>query len=404
MAQNAAPEGDPGSRSPGPDIVYPSAIPFILVHLACVAAVWTGVGARAVAIGVALYWLRIFAIGAGYHRYFSHRAYETGRTFQFVLAFLSQSSAQRSVLWWAAKHREHHLCSDTPLDVHSPRQSGFLYSHVGWIFDRHGEADLSRISDFTVFPELIWLNKYEAAPAVILAMACLAAAGWQGLVIGFFWSTVAVYHATFSINSLAHISGRQRYVTGDYSRNNWLLALITMGEGWHNNHHAYQSCARQGFRWWEYDPTYYLLSLLRLTGVIWKLKSPPIEVLQNRRRLGARIISRAAEQVADRFNSERIASAAASVLGSSGLALFRRTLDSAHARAADAIRDLNLPEIPGEADIRKCARSILATSPSIEDIVAKAHHLVLEAVGERLVLLAASAAEAPEPPLRSKPA
>ncbi len=375
------------------DIVYPSAIPFALAHLACFGAIWTGVGWPALAIGVGLYWLRIFAIGAGYHRYFSHRAYETSRAFQFALAFLSQSSAQRSALWWAAKHREHHLHSDTPQDVHSPRQSGFLYSHVGWIFDRrHGEADLSRISDFARFPELMWLHRFEVAPAVVLALACFAADGWQGLVVGFFWSTVEVYHATFSINSLAHVAGRQRFVTGDYSRNNGFLALVTMGEGWHNNHHAYQSCARQGFRWWEYDPTYYLLSLLRLLGVVWKVKSPPVELLENRRRLGARVIGRAAEQVAERFNAERIAHAAAGVLGSSRLALLHMNFVRARHRLADVIRDLNLPEIPGEADIRRCARSILANSPSTEDIVAKAHQLVLEAIGARLAVLAAGAA------------
>ena len=395
MAQSPAAEHDPESHEPASDVIYPSAIPFVLVHLACLAAIWTGVGWRALAICVGLYWLRIFAIGAGYHRYFSHRAFETSRAFQFVLAFFSQSTAQRSVLWWAAKHRDHHLHSDTPLDVHSPYRSGFLYSHVGWIFDRrHSDADLSRISDFAAFPELMWLHRYEVAPAVVLALACFAVAGWQGLVVGFFWSTVAVYHATFSINSVAHVSGRQRYVTGDYSRNNWFLALLTMGEGWHNNHHAYQSSARQGFRWWEYDPTYYLLSLLGLMGVIWKLRAPPVEVVENRRRLGSRVVSRAARQVADRFNAERIANAAAGVLGPSRLALLQLKFDSARSRAADAVRDLGLPEIPGEADIRRCARSILAHSPSVEDIVAKAHQLVLEAVGERLALLAARAAEA----------
>jgi stearoyl-CoA desaturase (Delta-9 desaturase) len=377
------------------DIIYPSAIPFVLVHLACFGAIFTGVSWPAVAIGVGLYWLRIFAIGAGYHRYFSHRAYETSRAFQFVLAFLSQSSAQRSALWWAAKHREHHLHSDTARDVHSPRQCGFLYSHVGWIFDRrHGDADLSKISDFSVYPELMLLHRYEVAPAVVVALACFAAAGWQGLVIGFFCSTVAVYHATFSINSVAHLAGRQRYVTGDFSRNNWLLALFTMGEGWHNNHHAYQSCARQGFQWWEYDPTFYLLSLLQVMGVIWKMKSPPVELLENRRRLGSKIIRRAAEQVAERFNADRIANAAAGVLGSSHLALLHMKFVAARDRAADIVRELSLPEIPREADIRRCARLVLANSPSIEDIVVNAHQLVLEAIGARLALLAEKAAQA----------
>jgi stearoyl-CoA desaturase (delta-9 desaturase) len=180
------------------DIIYPSAIPFLLVHLGCIAAVWTGITWTALAICVGLYWLRILAIGAGYHRYFSHRAYSTSRAFQFMLTVLSQSTAQKSVLWWAAKHRHHHLHSDTKHDIHSPRHNGFAYSHMGWIFARqHDTADLRKVSDLARFPELMWLHKYELAPALALALLCFLLAGWAGLVVGFFWSTVLVYHATF---------------------------------------------------------------------------------------------------------------------------------------------------------------------------------------------------------------
>ena len=200
------------------DIMYPSAVPFVLVHLACIGAVWTGVTYQALAIGVALYWLRIFGIGAGYHRYFAHRAYRTSRVFQFVLAFLSQSSAQKSVLWWASKHRHHHLNSDTEADVHSPRHRGFIYSHFGWIFARSSDTtNLVKIADFARYPELMWLHKYELVPPFALALLCYAIGGWPGLVVGFFWSTVLVYHATFCINSLAHVRGRRRYVTADDS-------------------------------------------------------------------------------------------------------------------------------------------------------------------------------------------
>src|SRR5215218_1269771 len=259
------------------DIIYPSVIPFLLVHLTCFAAIWTGVTWEAVTLCVTLYWLRIFAIGAGYHRYFSHRAYSTGRVFQFILALLAQSTAQKSVLWWAAKHRHHHLHSDTDKDVHSPRHKGFIYSHVGWIFVRsHDTTDLVKVADFARYPELMWLHRFELVPAVVLAILCFLLAGWSGLVVGFFWSTALVYHATFCINSLAHVQGRKRYVTGDDSRNNWLLAFFTMGEGWHNNHHAYQSSARQGFRWWEIDLTFYILKALSWTGLIWSLKTPPV--------------------------------------------------------------------------------------------------------------------------------
>jgi stearoyl-CoA desaturase (delta-9 desaturase) len=274
-----APAGDYDDHS---DIVYPSAIPFVLFHLACFGAIWTGITWQAAALGVVLYWGRIFAIGAGYHRYFSHRAYSTGRVFQFILAFACQSTAQKSVLWWAAKHRHHHLHSDTEADVHSPRHKGFIFSHMGWIFaSRHETCDLVKIADFARYPELMWLHRHERVPALVLAVACFLIAGWSGLVVGFFWSTVAVFHATFCINSLAHVHGRKRYVTGDDSRNNWLLAFFTMGEGWHNNHHACQSSVRQGFRWWEYDATFYILKLLSFTGLVWGLKSPPEAIVRN---------------------------------------------------------------------------------------------------------------------------
>jgi stearoyl-CoA desaturase (Delta-9 desaturase) len=285
----------PSSRSMTPavehdDMMYPSAIPFVLFHLACIAAFWTGVTSQAVAICLVLYWLRIFAIGAGYHRYFSHRAYRTSRVFQLILAFLSQSSAQKSVLWWAAKHRHHHLYSDDQTDIHSPRHKGFIYSHH-WIFARRNDAtDLAKIADLARYPELMWLHKHEQVPSFVLALLCYAIGGWPGLIVGFFWSTVLVYHATFCINSLAHVRGRRRYVTGDDSRNNWLLAIFTMGEGWHNNHHAYQSSVRQGFRWWEIDLTFYILKVLSWLGLVWDLKTPPVEVRRNEYRLGSRVI------------------------------------------------------------------------------------------------------------------
>ncbi len=387
MTEEHDPLPDNSSADAHSDIVYPSAGPFILVHLVCLAAIWTGVTTEAVVLGIALYWLRIFGIGAGYHRYFSHRAYDTSRAFQFVLAFLSQSTSQKSVLWWASKHREHHLFSDTEKDVHSPRHYGFVYSHLGWIFDRrHGEANLTRVEDFARFPELMWLHRYEQAPAVALAVLCFLIAGWPGLIVGFFWSTVAVYHGTFSINSLAHVIGRRRYVTGDDSRNNWFLAIVTMGEGWHNNHHAFQSSVRQGFRWWEYDPTFYLLKLLSWAGVVWNLKRPTPEVVANRHRLGSRVIGKAATEVAETFDAGRIATAVAAVLGNGGLSQLRARLSQS--QAALLLSELDLPHIPSKTEIVGRARAMLAHTPSMEDIAAKAHLLVLEAVSAHLAKLA----------------
>ena len=307
--------------------MYPSAIPFVLVHLACLGAIWTGVTWTGVAIALALYWLRIFAIGAGYHRYFSHRAYETSRAFQFVLAFLAQTTAQKSVLWWAAKHREHHLHSDTPEDVHSPRQRGFVYSHLGWIFDRRNDVtDLNKIEDFAKYPELRWLHRHEWVAGLALAILCFADRRLRGAD-----RRLLLEHGRGLSRDLLHqfagpclgpppLHYRRRFPQ------QLAAPIFTMGEGWHNNHHAFQSSVRQGFRWWEYDPTFYLLKLLSYSGLIWKLKSPPVEVVQNRHRLGSRVIRRAATQVAESFNAERIAAAAAAVLGTGRLAQFHAQL------------------------------------------------------------------------------
>ena len=362
------------------DVMYPQVLPFLLIHAGCAAAVWSGISWQAVAICIVLYWLRMFAITAGYHRYFSHRAYATSRVFQFVLAFLAQSSAQKSVLWWAAKHRHHHLHSDTAQDVHSPRHKGFLYSHVGWIFYRqHHGTDLVKVSDLASYPELMWLHRLELLPAVVLAGLCFLIGGWSGLVVGFLWSTVVLYHATFCINSLAHVHGRKRYVTGDDSRNNWLLAFLTMGEGWHNNHHAYQASARQGFYWYEIDLTYYVLVAMSWLGIVWDLKTPPVQVLRNEHRLGSRAIRQAAEQLAARFNPEHIASAIKTSIHETELSL-RDALLLLQQRA-----DLRLPSVPTRDQLLAEAQRMFAKTISLEDIVDRAHELLSDSVSFLLV-------------------
>jgi stearoyl-CoA desaturase (delta-9 desaturase) len=365
------------------DIMYPQVLPFLLIHAGCVAAIWTGVSWQAVGLCVALYWLRMFAITAGYHRYFSHRAYATSRVFQFILAFLAQSSAQKSVLWWAAKHRHHHLHSDTAQDVHSPRHKGFLYSHVGWIFYRqHDGTDLVKVADLASYPELMWLHRLELLPAAALAGLCFIVAGWSGLVVGFLWSTVLLYHATFCINSLAHVHGRKRYVTGDDSRNNWLLALLTMGEGWHNNHHAYQASARQGFYWYEIDLTYYVLVVLSWFGIVRDLKMPPAQVLRNQQRLGSRVVRQAAEQLAARFDSERIALAIRTSIHETELSV-RDALTLLQQRAGE-----RLSSMPTRDQLLAEAQRMFVKTISLDDIVDRAYELLNDSVG---LLLAAPA-------------
>ena len=370
----------PRLASADADIVYPAAIPFLLVHLSCLAVFWSGVSWRAVGLCAVLYWIRMFAIGAGYHRYFSHRAFATSRPVQFALAFLAQSSAQSSVLWWASKHRRHHLHSDTPEDTHSALHRGFLYSHVGWIFDRpHVSTDMTAVADLARYPELRLLHRLELAPAVAMGAASYLLAGWSGVVVGFLWSTVLVWHATFCINSLAHLHGRRRYLTGDQSRNNWLLAIFTMGEGWHNNHHAYQSSARQGFRWWEYDATFYLLWLAEKAGLIWDLKRPPAVVLRNEHRIGGRVLERASEQLALRFRPERIARAIRAGAGASDLTALRGRIIEGEPKG-EAVAALHLPYMPTREEVVRLARRTLAETRHLEEVVDRARALLAEAV------------------------
>jgi stearoyl-CoA desaturase (Delta-9 desaturase) len=251
-----------------------TSVPFLLVHLTPLLIIWTGVTAKAVVLGVVLYLVRMFFITAGYHRYFAHRSYRLGRIAQFVMAFGGTAAAQKGPLWWAAGHRIHHRESDTEADVHTPLK-GFWHSHVGWILaSRHKDTDFDGIRDFAKFPELRFLNKHDWIGPWALGIASFLIAGWPGLVIGFFCSTIALWHATFAVNSLAHVFGRRRYATTDTSRNSLLIALLTGGEGWHNNHHHYQASARQGFFWWEVDTTYYVLRALSLVGIVKDLKQP----------------------------------------------------------------------------------------------------------------------------------
>lgn len=374
------------------DIVYPSSIGFLLIHVACFGAVWTGVSWRAVVLAMALYFLRIFAIGAGYHRYFAHRAFRTSRICQFALAFLAQTSAQRGVLWWAARHRQHHRYSDTVADIHSPVQRGFLYAHLGWIFVPRNEAtDYAVVRDLARYRELMWLDRHPYLPAALLASVAWLIAGWPGLTVGFCWSTVAVWHATFSINSLAHIVGRQPYVTGDQSRNNWLLALLTMGEGWHNNHHAYQASVRQGFRWWEYDPTYYALRVLSWLGLVWDLHLPPRAVIKGEHRLGRVVIDKVAGQLAASFPVNQIAQQVLEALAhSTGWTELKARIASARNQAETFWKDVDLPEVPSLEQVRRHARERLAKTPSLDEIAVRARERLLELVYARLSEAASS--------------
>lgn len=266
---------------------WASMVSWIACHVAVFGAIWSGVTLESVIVCAVLFFSRTFAVTGVYHRYFSHRTYETSRVLQFILAFFAQTSVQRGVLWWAAHHRAHHLYSDGERDLHSVRQDGFWHAHVGWIYAGTGDTDWKRIQDFAKYPELRWLNKYWLLPPVVTGLTVWALFGWSGLFIGFFLATVLNWHATYTINSLCHVFGNRRFDTKDDSKNNLWLALLTFGEGWHNNHHHYMNSCRQGFYWWEIDITYYILKAMSWVGLVWNIKEPPPRVLADGRRRDA---------------------------------------------------------------------------------------------------------------------
>jgi stearoyl-CoA desaturase (delta-9 desaturase) len=255
----------------------PSAVAgFGIVHLVALGAFVVGVSWEGIALCIGSYYLRMFGLTAGFHRYFSHRTYQLGRVPQFALAFLGQTSAQRGVLWWASNHRHHHRWSDLPPDVHSPVQRGFWWGHIGWILSEDWKrTDLSRIPDLARYRELRWLDRHEYLPTILYAVAMFLAFGWVGLFWGYFLSTVLLWHGTFLINSAMHLVGRRVFPTVDDSRNSFLFAVLTMGEGWHNNHHHFPGSAAQGFKWWQIDATYAILRGLQRIGIVRQLHRVP---------------------------------------------------------------------------------------------------------------------------------
>ena len=380
---------EPGPTSPADeaDIIHPRVLPFITVHLVCLAIFWVDVQPIDWIICGALYVIRMFGITAGFHRYFSHRSFKTSRGFQFFLAFLGQSSAQRGVLWWAAKHRYHHKYSDTEHDVHSPVQHGFWYSHVLWIFSKRGRiTDYRLIKDFQKYPELVWLDKWDRIPPVLLGVLVWAIAGWSGLVVGFFVSTVLLFHGTFTINSLSHVIGKQPYVTGDDSRNNWLLAIITLGEGWHNNHHHFPSATPQGFRWWQIDITYYILKILSIFRVVWDLRLPPAHVVAGKRKLSLTTIENTAQQLASSFSIEQIGNTVLKAWAHTPkLEELRNRARISQAEVEAFLKEMKILELPSIADLKHRAQKMFAHIPSLNPIVERANQILIQAVSVWLV-------------------
>lgn len=276
------------------EIDWLRALPFILLNLSCLLVFYVGFSWTALITAIVLYYIRLFSIGAFYHRYFSHKTYKTNRFWQFIFALIAGTCAQRGPLWWASHHRQHHMVSDEPLDAHSPIQHPLSWSHMGWFLSKkHYHYDPDRVKDLARYPELVFLNRYDTLLPIILIIS-LYFAGYllnlyapqldtgpaKMLVWGFSISTILLFNTTSIINSLCHIFGSKRFATKDNSRNNFLFALLTLGEGWHNNHHHYPATARQGFMWWEIDITYYIIKLFEKLGIVWDVKELPPSILQ----------------------------------------------------------------------------------------------------------------------------
>ncbi len=287
------PEGAESFRSTPKQVDWPRTIPFIILHLGCLGVIWVGISPLAVWLAVGLYFFRMFAITGFLHRYFSHKTYSTSRAFQFIMALWCSLAVQRGALWWAYTHRHHHKHSDEEDDKHSPVVDGFWWAHIGWITSKKNfPTDYSKITDLAKYPELVFLNRFDTLIPILFAGSLYGLGAYLGaqgvdtsgaqlLVWAFFISTTVLFHGTSCINSLAHVWGTKRFkTTDDESRNSFILTLITLGEGWHNNHHRYQATTKQGFYWWEFDPTYYALKMLSWTGLIWGLKGVPESIYE----------------------------------------------------------------------------------------------------------------------------
>lgn len=374
-------------NAPLSEIIRPSILAFALFHVLALGAIWSGFTTEAVILCVVLYVVRVFGITAGYHRLLAHRAYKAGRITQFIIVLCGSMAMQRGPLWWAAKHREHHRDSDTPADAHSPRHYGFFGAHVGWVFDkRRMPADMSLIQDFAKYPELRWLEKHRYLPGLTLGFVCWLIAGLPGLFVGFALSTVLVYHATFCINSLAHVFGKQRYLTGDDSRNHWFLALIALGEGWHNNHHYYPASARNGFFWYEYDVTYYVLKLLSVFGLVYDLQTPPESVLRNEKRITNAIIDKTAGHIVAGFSVDKLTQQVRKAWANSNQ--MEELKQRAMARLEDAeayLKAIELPSLPSVAQLRALAAKKFADVPALDAAVERAHARLVQSVSAKLL-------------------
>ena len=285
------------NRLPGEKLSLLVSLPFISVHIGALFALTISPSPFALFMVFLMYFIRMFGITAGFHRFFSHKTFKTSRAFQFILAYLATSSAQMGPIWWASHHRHHHKYTDEIEDPHTPTLKGFFWAHVGWIMSPSNVPTKEEyVGDLKRFPELIFLDKYHYLASFSMAVSLFALGeymalnhsqygtnGIELLMWGFFVSTVILYHATFTVNSVCHVIGYRTYDTKDGSVNNWLVAILTLGEGWHNNHHAFPNSERQGHKWYQIDICHYILWSLSKIGIVWDIRDVPDDSIKVKR-------------------------------------------------------------------------------------------------------------------------
>jgi fatty-acid desaturase len=247
-----------------------------LAHLAAVAALffWSW---PAVITAVVLYWVGgSLGIGMGYHRLLTHRGYKVPKAVEYFLTTCGTLALEGGPIQWVVTHRIHHAHTDRAGDPHTPRDGGW-WAHIGWILwgtaQNHDQATLERYA-----PDLIkdrfyrLLNRFYYVPLIVVGVLLFAFGGWGVMLWGVFLRSVLAFHATWLVNSATHLWGKTRFETGDDSRNTWWVALVTFGEGWHNNHHAHPTSARHGLHWYEIDLNWLGIRVLQLLGLAYNIK------------------------------------------------------------------------------------------------------------------------------------
>ena len=270
-------KGDRTFRQP---IVWATTFVMVAFHVGAVAALFV-FSWKACVLAIVLWWAAgSLGIGMGYHRLLTHRSYKTPRWMEYFLTVCGTLALEGGPIFWVATHRIHHQNTDKEGDPHSPRDGG-LWAHMGWILTgqtMHNNAAelLPYVPDLRKDKFHVWISRWHWVPIAVLGVAILVAGGWRYVLWGIFFRTVLGLHSTWLVNSATHMWGTRRFPTHDTSKNSFCVALLTFGEGWHNNHHAHPQSARHGLAWYEFDPNWYGISALGMLGLARDVKTPKI--------------------------------------------------------------------------------------------------------------------------------